>query len=146
MSREAVIAFLRHVEGDSGVRTRLGVAPSSERYIEEGRGAGFEFSTAELRGITDAARYMDLARSDREVRDEVEKAQDPSTLVALGARRGFTFSEADLDAIAQPPPDELSDAELEQVAGGRRRRHVSFPDGCKTPTPGGPVPIPYPNW
>ena len=33
------------------------------------------------------------------------------------------------------PPDES-----EQVQGGR-----STIDVCKTPTPGGPVPVPYPN-
>jgi hypothetical protein len=36
---------------------------------------------------------------------------------------------------------ELSDEELDPVAGGAR----TIPDVCKTPTPGGPVPLPYPN-
>ena len=39
------------------------------------------------------------------------------------------------------PEDELRDQELEEVAGGR----AHIPDVAKTPTPGGPVPVPYPN-
>jgi hypothetical protein len=40
----------------------------------------------------------------------------------------------------KPQNDELGDEELDKVSGGR-----SLPDTGKTPTPGGPVPIPYPN-
>ncbi len=29
--------------------------------------------------------------------------------------------------------------------GGSNGQSIVFPDVCKTPTPGGPVPIPYPN-
>ena len=29
--------------------------------------------------------------------------------------------------------------------GGSNGQSIAFPDVCKTPTPGGPVPIPYPN-
>jgi hypothetical protein len=42
---------------------------------------------------------------------------------------------------------ELSDAELDPVAGGTRATKsvsTALPDVCKTPSPGGPVPIPYP--
>ena len=35
---------------------------------------------------------------------------------------------------------ELPADESEQVTGGR-----TLPDVCKTPVPGGPVPVPYPN-
>ncbi len=28
---------------------------------------------------------------------------------------------------------------------GSGGKSIAFPDVCKTPTPGGPVPIPYPN-
>jgi bacteriocin-like protein len=40
-----------------------------------------------------------------------------------------------------PRDDELDEKELDQVSGGRLR----LPDVAKTPTPGGPVPVPYPN-
>ena len=39
------------------------------------------------------------------------------------------------------PDDDLGDEELDQASGGRSQ----IPDVAKTPTPGGPVPIPYPN-
>jgi hypothetical protein len=28
---------------------------------------------------------------------------------------------------------------------GHRRQSIAFPDVCKTPSPGGPIPLPYPN-
>ena len=39
------------------------------------------------------------------------------------------------------PDDELGEEELDQTSGGRSR----IPDVVKTPSPGGPVPVPYPN-
>jgi len=52
----------------------------------------------------------------------------------------MTDSEESEDTPAAENGRELSDDELDPVTGGAR-----IPDVCKTPTPGGPVPIPYPN-
>jgi bacteriocin-like protein len=41
----------------------------------------------------------------------------------------------------EPKDDELSEEELDQVSGGVRKNV----DVCKTPSPGGPLPVPYPN-
>ena len=48
--------------------------------------------------------------------------------------------------------DAVSDEQLEDVAGGMFPASTKgggisfgFPDVCKTPSPGGPVPTPYPN-
>jgi hypothetical protein len=80
---------------------------------------------------------------------------------------GLTFSAQEfldsLEARYSRPPQagdaagaesELSEGELESVAGGALTSTfvytastgvtIAFPDVCKTPAPGGPVPIPYP--
>jgi len=49
---------------------------------------------------------------------------------------------ADDNTVPEPGPknaDVLTEKELDGITGG------TFPDVCKTPTAGGPVPIPYPN-
>ena len=59
----------------------------------------------------------------------------------------------------KPENDELKDEQLEDAAGGAAPKVVmdslrvdglpdgisSFPDVCKTPSPNGPVPMPYPT-
>jgi hypothetical protein len=60
-------------------------------------------------------------------------------ILDLAAQYDFEFS------------DEVSDEALEEVAGGMYftskggGSFLAFPDVCKTPPPGGPVAIPYPN-
>ena len=39
-------------------------------------------------------------------------------------------------------PGEMSEQELDDISGGRA---PVLPDVAKTPAPGGPVPMPYPN-
>lgn len=49
-------------------------------------------------------------------------AAEPAGMIAIAAREGYSFSQAEIDAIAAENADsaaaELSDAELEQVSGG----------------------------
>jgi len=40
---------------------------------------------------------------------------------------------------------ELTPQELSEVFGGTVATKAVISDICKTPSPGGPVPIPYPN-
>ena len=56
------------------------------------------------------------------------------------------------DEKKKPEADEVSDEQLEDVAGGMfvasqksGGTSFGFPDVCKTPSPLGPIPIPYPN-
>lgn len=99
----------------------------------------------------------------REVGEELQRRVDPlGAAVEVAGAAGFEFSEDELEeAIDRRYGErELDDAELDGVAGGAvsvgaNMRSVvlrtsggvtvAFPDVCKTPSPGGPVPIPYPN-
>ncbi len=61
-------------------------------------------------------------------------------LAKLAARHGFKII------------DELGDRELGRIVGGMLSaprqggsRTLAFPDVSRAPSPGGPVPIPYPN-
>ena len=50
---------------------------------------------------------------------------------------------APLEEIAQPE-QALTPEQTEQLHGGSTVKGA-LTDVCKTPTPGGPIPIPYPN-
>jgi hypothetical protein len=52
----------------------------------------------------------------------------------VGTEEGVRQTERD--------PKEMTDRDLEDVSGGRTS---VVPDIVKTPAPGGPVPLPYPN-
>jgi bacteriocin-like protein len=47
----------------------------------------------------------------------------------------------DPESPEEKPSDELTEEELEEVTGGARKNI----DVAKKPTPGGPLPVPYPN-
>jgi predicted ribosomally synthesized peptide with nif11-like leader len=64
-----------------------------------------------------------------------DRATFTTTLVALGKQKGFTFSPADVEALydlkENPLRAELSDAELEMVAGGRPLAEYTTSGVCK---------------
>lgn len=67
--------------------------------------------------------FYHKVRSDASLEGEASAAlnEGPAAVVALGAREGFAFSEDELTtALAQnaPATGELSDADLDLVAGG----------------------------
>ena len=67
---------------------------------------------------------MALSETDSEVRERLEALGADVTceeLIAYGREKGFIFDEQDLDAVGNDilePSDELSEEELELVAGG----------------------------
>ena len=82
--------------------------------------------------------------------------------VELGREAGFEFTVEQLDDAldARYGSQELSEAQLDRVAAAgltvganllgvmhetSSGLTLAFPDVCKTPSPGGPIPIPYPN-
>jgi len=138
MSREAVVAFVAHLSRDAELRSRLYAVPSGEMQVSEGAKAGFDFTTDELRSVTGALQFLEAASADPALGGAV-RGKSHHEIVALGAAAGWTFAVDDLEAIAEESARELSDDELEQVAGG-----YSFPNVRLTPPYG--IPIPYPRW
>lgn len=81
--------------------------------------------------------FYDKVRSDAALEGEAGAAlgEGPAAVVALGAREGFSFSADELTiALAEHAVgvDELSDADLDLVAGG-----IPTPPRLKDPTKGG---------
>ena len=146
MSREAVVWFLARVRADATIRTRLGSAPTGEAYVEQGARAGCVFSLAELRSVTNAEQFYGRVQKDPALSRCLSTARDEAAVVALAKAEGLECKVEDLQAVllAGMGP-ELSDAQLERVAGGRGSGW-SFPDVGKAPGPGGLIPIPYPNF
>ena len=115
----------------------------------------------------DVGRFLDRLTSEADFRDGVGEAlqgrsDTGAATVELARNAGFDFTEEEFDqALADRYGDrELSDDELDQAAGGVLTTGVNylsvvhttssgmifaFPDVCKTPSPSGPVPIPYPT-
>jgi predicted ribosomally synthesized peptide with nif11-like leader len=120
------------------LRNRLFAAPNGETQVREGGKAGFDFTADELRSVTDALQFLERAGTDTTLGDAVRGATHHE-IVATGAAAGWTFTVDDLEAIAEESARELTDDELEQVAGG-----YSFPNVRQTPPFG--IPIPYPRW
>ena len=138
MSREAVVAFVAHLSRDADLRSRLYALPNGEVQVREGAEAGFDFTADELRSITGALQFLEAASADPTLGAKVRGASHQA-IVAIGAAAGWTFAVDDLEAIAEESARELTDDELEQVAGG-----YSFPNVRLTPPYG--IPIPYPRW
>jgi predicted ribosomally synthesized peptide with nif11-like leader len=148
MSREAAAEFLMRVRGDSKLQAELGPSPSSASYIEKAGSHGLQVSAEELRGVIAAERFYQKASDDPVLFKRVNGAADEAAVVAIASELGFDCDVQDLKAVLRPhatqsPDGELSDEDLESVAGGG----FGFPNVCKTPAPPAPfVPIPYPSW
>jgi len=113
------------------------------------------------------ASFLDRLATEDDFRLSVGRALQGATdtgaaTVELARREGFDFTEDEFDqALAERYADrELNDDELDQAAGSGAMivgytmgivhktssgLSIAFPDVCKTPAPGGPIPIPYPN-
>jgi predicted ribosomally synthesized peptide with nif11-like leader len=138
MSREAVLEFVVCLTQDAALRGRVDADPSGASQVSIAAQAGFRFTAEELRSITSALQFLHAAGTDPVLGGQVRGADD-ADIVALGAERGWKFSADDLEAIAEASTRELTDDELELVAGG-----FSFPNVKLTPPYG--IPIPYPKW
>ncbi len=106
--------------------------------------------------------FLDRLGADEPFRGEVGLALQgrgnaAAATVEIAAQAGFDFTVAELEAALtrRYSAPELSDSQLDAVAGGAGVVGVTmnlshgvsivFPDVCKTPSPGGPTPIPYPG-
>jgi predicted ribosomally synthesized peptide with nif11-like leader len=141
MSRDAVVALLSRVREDAALRARL--TPDPESYLHEGAHLGLDFSLEELRGVANAERFYVEVERNPALSSRLSAAKDEREVVALARAQGFECAVEDLQAVLRESlQGELSDHDLGQVAGGG----FSFPNVSKTPTPFGPIPIPYPTF
>ena len=62
-------------------------------------------------------KFLEEISGDKEFLDRVEAAETPQAMIALAAEKGFALTEEDL--AAEEAAGELSDDELDEVAGGR---------------------------
>ena len=74
-------------------------------------------------GVREFYALLALGKTDKEVGKRLEELAegDPEQLIAYGREKGFTFTGQDLQLIGNAilePTDELSEEELEMVAGG----------------------------
>jgi predicted ribosomally synthesized peptide with nif11-like leader len=80
---------------------------------------GEELSTMTSR---DAAAFINAAAADQKIRAEWNDAETPDALARVAERHGYHVDadelQAALAALRQRQQDELSDADLEHVAGG----------------------------
>jgi predicted ribosomally synthesized peptide with nif11-like leader len=146
MSSRAAAQFLAKVRSDEDLRNRLGPAPSPEAYLAEGASAGLEFTIDELRGVVGAEQFYKKTIDDPALYKTLTAAPDEDAVVEMARRMGYQCDVVDLKAVLLPYfTEELSDAEMERVAGGIFTSS-GFPDVCKTPAPPAPyVPVPYPS-
>lgn len=144
MSREAVVRLFNRVREDPELRARLAATPTADSYRAAGGQLGYEFSGDDLQSVMNAERFYAKVLNDAALSNRLAASPDEQSVVAFARELGFECQLADLQAVLLGGRAALTEAQLEEVAGGRRR-NFSFPDVCKTPTPGGPVPIPYPN-
>jgi predicted ribosomally synthesized peptide with nif11-like leader len=69
--------------------------------------------------VESAKKFVERLANDAEFRAQVESAPDPATKKKLVQAAGYDFDMADISAVLpQSAGGELSDAELEGVAGG----------------------------
>jgi len=84
-------------------------------------------------GMKDLEQFYDKVRTSEKLEAEATAAlqQGPVALVALGAREGFSFSQAELAAGLEElsAGQELSDKDLDLVAGGSRPNCSARPSG-----------------
>lgn len=144
MSMEAVLAFWHKVESDPNLQKRVqpgkGEVPKMHAGVTaaelEGlatiaRQAGFDCTAEELRAAESVSRFWERVSSDEALQksllpaDGLPRAQAVSLVLSVANKAGFRFDLAQLDAVSKAKlhtkskqRDELSDEQIEAVAGG----------------------------
>jgi len=62
--------------------------------------------------------FLEAVKADAGLQEKLKAAADADTFVAIAKAAGFVISVEEIEAQAAQPSYELSDAELERVAGG----------------------------
>ena len=78
--------------------------------------------------------FLEKVKSDAELQEKLKASADANAVVAIAKEAGFSITAEDIQSM-QSATVELSDGELEQVAGGCQinSAKLSFPPYCKFP-------------
>jgi predicted ribosomally synthesized peptide with nif11-like leader len=143
MSKQTASEFLVRLRDEPAVRSRLGSTPTAEEYVEEGERAGLSFTPQQLRGVLDAERFFADVASDPVLAERLASSETVTAVLALVRETGYACDVEDLEAVHDVWDDgELSDQELDAVAGGFSVGVCKVPTGVK----GMYAPVPYPSF
>lgn len=118
MSSEAVIDFVNRSEADPALKARLAGAHGAADVVRVATEEGFDFTVRELEPVVTLLRFLQDVTRDEDLKDALGYAPDAEAVVALAERRGYRFSVADLQRVSLTETSELTEEELEVVAGG----------------------------
>ena len=78
--------------------------------------------------------FLEKVKSDAELQEKLKASADANAVVAIAKEAGFSITAEDIQSM-QSATVELSNDELEQVAGGCQinSAKLSFPPYCKFP-------------
>ena len=78
--------------------------------------------------------FLEKVKTDTELQDKLKAAASPEAVIEIAKEAGFSITAEDIQSM-QSATVELSDDELEQVAGGCQinSAKLSFPPYCKFP-------------
>lgn len=75
--------------------------------------------------------FYELLQSDENLQERVKAADNSATVVQIASEMGYEFTEQELDRAMQEAlvDSELSEEELEAVAGAAKKKVVTDPEG-----------------
>ncbi len=148
MSRNSAAIFLMQIRKDEELQAELGTNPSLKNFVEKAQRLGLSFTPEELSGVGEAEQFYQTASEDAALFKRVRGCSSDAEVLEIVRELGFGCGIEDLEAVLSSArhftaanDGELSDSELESVAGGM------FPGtASKVPSPPAPfAPVPYPN-
>ena len=120
---EALVAYAKELDCDVSPEELHECREKSLKLLK-GRMKQSQRSEASLSpGVREFYALVDLSETDKEVEKRLAEisAGTREELIAYGREKGFNFDEQDIQAVSKDilePTDELSEEELELVAGG----------------------------
>ena len=123
---DALVAYARESGFEVSAQELLELRENSRKLLESRMKKAEAQKAGQTPGVQAIYAMMALAETDSEVAKKLEALVGDedvtrAELIAYGKEKGFIFDEQDLDAVGRDilePSDELSEEELELVAGG----------------------------
>ena len=114
MSEEQLAALIDAAQRDVGLQEKLKGAADLDAVLAIAKEAGFDVSKAALQPLA----LIDAAQRDAGLQEKLKGAADLDAVVAIAKEAGFDVSKAALLRYQANVCLELSDEDLERVAGG----------------------------